>query len=212
MLLWIIFPLKFNSFRRFWIHNSLNSNMCVGLPVCLAVCLSLCCISKYIICVQRRKRGEFGFREELRRYDWRGQRLRLQSRMIVYLTSPRPHKHIKNKSALTVITKYQMKAGTTKSFKEDPQCNQVIWKEKKKKKKESGWTCSPGRELWKRKGSFILGTPFTAWKVPGQIGSWSGLNFAWDKCTGAGLLTNRVERDQNWWLLWHYEAMKLANL
>lgn len=108
--------------------------MCIGLPVCLAVCLSLCCISKYIICVQRRKRGEFGFREELGRYDWRGQRLGLQSRMIVYLTSPRPDKHIKNKSALTVITKYQMKAGTTKSFKEDPQCNQVIWKEKKKKR------------------------------------------------------------------------------
>lgn len=37
-----------------------------------------------------------------------------------------PDKHIKNKSALTVITKYQMKVGTTKSFKEDPQCNQVI--------------------------------------------------------------------------------------
>ena len=35
------------------------------------------------------------------------------------------HKYIKNKSALTIITKYQIKAGTTKSFKEDPQCNQV---------------------------------------------------------------------------------------
>lgn len=184
--------------------------MYIGLPVCLAVCLSLCCISKYSICVQRSK---IGFREELKisgSYDWRGQRLRFQSRMIVYLTSPIPHhKHIKNKSALTIITKYQIKAGTTKSFKEDPQCNQVEWKGKKK---ESGWTCSPGRELWKRKGSFILETPFTAWKVPGQIGSWSGLNFAWDKCTGAGLLTNRVERDQHWWLLWHYEAMELANL
>lgn len=107
--------------------------MYIGLPVCLAVCLSLCCISKYSICVQRSK---IGFREELKisgSYDWRGQRLRFQSRMIVYLTSPIPHhKHIKNKSALTIITKYQIKAGTTKSFKEDPQCNQVEWKEKKK--------------------------------------------------------------------------------
>lgn len=165
MLLWIIFPLKFNSFRRFWIHNSLNSNMCVGLPVCLAVCLSLCCISKYIICVQRRKRGEFGFREELRRYDWRGQRLRLQSRMIVYLTSPRPHKHIKNKSALTVITKYQMKAGTTKSFKEDPQCNQVIWKEKKKRKKKNQDGPAP------LEGSFERGKVPSFWEplsLPGR--------------------------------------------
>ena len=46
MLLWIIFPLKFNSFRHFWIYNSLNSNICI--LVCLSGCLSLSLFVAYL--------------------------------------------------------------------------------------------------------------------------------------------------------------------
>lgn len=78
--------------------------------------------------------------------------------MIVYLTSP--PKHIKNKSALTIIIKYQMKAATTKSFKEDPQCNQVEWKEKKKKNQDGPAPLG---------GSFERGKVPSFWELPGRF-------------------------------------------